>query len=94
MNLSIINFYYNYLFINYIYICLFVINILIFSILFLLIILLDESYSTEWYILSLFCKMLNRQLLTMGDDEFFSEQNSLNINNIVKVSILVRVSTI
>jgi len=36
--------------------------------------------------------MLNRQLLTMGDDEFFSEQNTLNINNIIKISILVRVS--
>jgi len=53
---------------------------------------IDDSYSTEWFILSLFCKMLNRQLLTMGDDEFFSEQNSLNINNIIKVSMLVRVS--
>ncbi|ORX47544.1 HECT-domain-containing protein [Piromyces finnis] len=50
----------------------------------------NENYSTEWYILSLFCKMLNRQLLTMGDDEFFSEQNQLNINNIVRVSIIVR----
>eukprot|EP00833_Pecoramyces_ruminatium_P010365 jgi/Orpsp1_1/1184397/evm.model.c7180000089353.2 len=50
----------------------------------------NDEYSTEWYILSLFCKMLNRQLLTMGDDEFFSEQNSLNINNIITVSILVR----
>jgi len=36
--------------------------------------------------------MLNRQLLTMGDDEFFSDQNQLNINNIIRVSIIVRVS--
>jgi ubiquitin-protein ligase E3 C len=50
----------------------------------------NENYSTQWCILSLFCKMLNRQLLTMGDDEFFSEQNTLNINNIIKISILVR----
>jgi len=50
----------------------------------------DKSLSLDWTVLILLSELYTRCLLTLGDDEFYSERNPLSLDEVVGLSGLLR----
>lgn len=48
--------------------------------------MIDSIHADFWSVIVLFCEIFSHQLLTMGDDEFFSPSAPLSVDKVIKLS--------